>query len=265
MSNMIRFMKTGRERLVFGIAFLAAAVLFIALSVGAATTLSTNISTAGTLAVTGASTLTGNVAAGGAISVTGASTLVGNVTAVGNVHVGTDLNISGGDIGLGSGSATTTISSSGGLLGIASTTPWGLLSVEQISGTLQQPVFVVGDQGTSTAHFKIDQKGKSSFGGGTGITDLAFGSCTLGAVTLEVAGDTGAQDIGHTSCTDATGVDANMYTVVQVLGGDWFNDVVIVSASSTDADTINFVLKNTSTTTARTLAGTETVSFIGIR
>jgi len=232
---------SGKEKLLLFVAFVAAAALFIAISVGAATTLSTNISTGGTLTVTGV------------------------VTAVGNVHAGTDLSVSGGDFNLGTGSATTTVTSASGLLGVASTAPWGLLSVEQISGTLQQPVFVVGDTGTSTAHFKIDQKGRSSFGGGTGITDLAFGSCTLAAATVEVAGDQNAQDVAHTSCTDATGVDSSMNTIVQVLGGDWFSDVIIVSASSTGANTINFVIRNTSTTTARTLAGTETVSFIGIR
>jgi len=77
--------------------FLAAAVLFIAISVVAATTLSTNITTDGTV-------------------------------------------------------------------GVATTSPWGALSVEQTSGGLQSPVFVVSDQGTSTPHIFVSQKGRVGIG-----------------------------------------------------------------------------------------------------
>jgi hypothetical protein len=61
-------------------------VLFVTGVVGAATTISTNIVTEGTLAVTGASTLTGAVTASDTLTVastlgvTGASTLTGGVT-----------------------------------------------------------------------------------------------------------------------------------------------------------------------------------------
>jgi len=55
-------------------------VLFVTLVANAVTTISTNIVTGGTLAVTGASTLTGNVTAEGTLTVDGASTLTGNVT-----------------------------------------------------------------------------------------------------------------------------------------------------------------------------------------
>jgi len=43
-------------------------------------------------------------------------------------------------------------------LGVATSSPWGTLSVEQTSGGLQSPVFVVGDQGTSSPHIFINQR-----------------------------------------------------------------------------------------------------------
>ena len=55
-------------------------VLVISLVVDAASTISTNLATGGTLTVDGASTLTGNVTAAGTLAVTGASTLTGDVT-----------------------------------------------------------------------------------------------------------------------------------------------------------------------------------------
>lgn len=55
-------------------------VMAVALVGSAATTISTDISTGGTLSVTGASTLTGNVSAAGTLAVTGATTLTGLTT-----------------------------------------------------------------------------------------------------------------------------------------------------------------------------------------
>lgn len=63
-------------------------VLFVTGVVGAATTISTNINTAGTLTVTGASTLTGNVSAAGTLAVTGVSTLTGTSTHTAGAIVG---------------------------------------------------------------------------------------------------------------------------------------------------------------------------------
>ncbi|MDP3989092.1 MAG: hypothetical protein Q8P93_02565 [bacterium] len=73
------------------------------LAVTGASTLTGNVTAAGTLAVTGASTLTGNVTAEGTLAVTGASTLTGAVTTVAAATVGTDLTVtSGARVGTGS-------------------------------------------------------------------------------------------------------------------------------------------------------------------
>ena len=58
----------------------------------AATTISTNISTGGTLAVTGASTLTGNVTAAGTLAVTGATTQTGLLTTTAGITSGSNIN-----------------------------------------------------------------------------------------------------------------------------------------------------------------------------
>ncbi len=48
-------------------------------------------------------------------------------------------------------------------VGISSSTPWGMFSVEQTNGTTS-PVFVVGDQGTSTPHLYIGANGRVGVG-----------------------------------------------------------------------------------------------------
>lgn len=105
--------------------------LFIAVSVGAATTISTNISTGGTLSVTGASTLTGLTTIGFASS-TGQS-LTGNIQVTGNI--------------LANGYATTTgsngnIATEGTLtsVGLASTTSL-VVGGNSTNGTISGAIF----------------------------------------------------------------------------------------------------------------------------
>jgi hypothetical protein len=129
---------------------------FVALATNAATTISTNINTGGTL------------------TVTGVSTLIGAVTATG------DISTNGGDISIGTGSATTTLTSSSGYLGIASTTPWGGLSIEAETLTGDAPIFVIGDQGTATPMFYVS--------GNDGRIGIGTSSPSTGA--LSVLGDT---------------------------------------------------------------------------
>src|SRR3989338_1367823 len=53
----------------------------------------------------------------------------------------------------------------GGNVGIGTTSPWGVFSVDQASTTAyNKPVFVVGDNGTTTPFFFITQKGVVGFG-----------------------------------------------------------------------------------------------------
>lgn len=67
-----------------------------------------------------------------------------------------------------------------GTMGVGSTTPWGLMSVESTSSAgADTPIFVVGDQGTSTPMFYI--------GGNTG--NVGIGTSSPSATGLGVVGD----------------------------------------------------------------------------
>ncbi|MBI2023574.1 DUF5011 domain-containing protein, partial [Candidatus Giovannonibacteria bacterium] len=76
------------------------------------------------------------------------------------LRVNGDADLYGADLRLGTGSATTTLTSAAGFLGIASTSPWGLLSINPngISG----PEFVVGS--SSATHFVVTNGGKTGIG-----------------------------------------------------------------------------------------------------
>src|SRR3989344_1149531 len=211
-------------------------LLFVFLTVSAATTISTNIDTGGTLNVTGNATFAG------------------------------DASINGGDLNLGTCSATTTMSSSAGLSGIASTTPWGQFSVEYSSiVTATAPVFVVADSGTTTPSLIVDGMGRvgissstpyvtlgitgtttSSAGAviginGSGISQIRFGTCTYNPGAAITASSTLS-----TNCTSATGVttaDKVFVTPVNIEDG-----LVMTSASSTANDVIQVSVLNTGQT-----------------
>jgi hypothetical protein len=80
-----------------------------------------------------------------------------------------------------------------GNTGIGTTTPWGTLSVEQIAGqTPLKPIFVVGDNGTSSPFMFVSQKGNVGVGTPAPITQFhvagavpkgATGSISTGAST----------------------------------------------------------------------------------
>ena len=124
--------------------------------------------------------------------------------------------------------------------------------------------FAVGTSATSTAG-AIDTTGNVHIGGnlqlstGTAINKILFsGTCTvnppaLAAMGNDATGDTAIGDKGNASCTDATGVTTSSFVFMSGAPAGWINDVIIVNASSTADNTINFVFKNTSTTTANNI------------
>src|SRR3990167_7267040 len=124
--------------------------------------------------------------------------------------------------------------------------------------------FAVGTSATSTAG-AIDTTGNVHIGGnlqlstGTAINKILFsGTCNvnppaLAAMGNDATGDTAIGDKGNASCTDATGVTTSSFVFMSGAPAGWINDVIIVNASSTADNTINFVFKNTSTTTANNI------------
>lgn len=98
-------------------------------------------------------------------------------------------------------------------VGIASTTPWGLFSVEAVQGTVNTnvPIFVVGDQGTSTPRLLVNANGRVGIATSTpeqeiGMTgDLSIGSGATTTVFLDsTAAVTGA-------CLQMRGSNGTLY------------------------------------------------------
>ena len=155
---------------------------FNTLSVSGATSLSGNTTIGGTLNVSGETTLN-NLIVNGTFNLVGSSSLgnasstnftvsdtgwinqlkvTGTATTTFNNPI---TSASGNFIVAGDSASNLLLSPYGGNIGIGTTSPWGLLSVDQTSGSgALKPLFVVGDNGTSTPFFFITQKGVSSFG-----------------------------------------------------------------------------------------------------
>ncbi len=249
---MIKISKVRENFFRFGLiasGFFAAA----AMSVWAATTISTNLSTGGTLEVTGLSTIAGANLSGvfnasstahvsgntilSTLTASGLSTLAG-VNASGVVNASSTAHVDG-----------VVMFKSPLYVGTSSTDNTRNLGMEGnalITGRLR-----VGGI-TSTSTVKVGSSG-------TAITQILFsGTCTVNPPALQAmggtpAGDSAIGDTSHASCVDATGVTTSDRVFISGPPAGWINDVVIVNASSTGVDTINFVFKNTSTTTANNI------------
>jgi len=231
------------------VAFLVAAVFFVAISVWA-TTIGTNIDATGTL---GAATSTpwgtlaveqradqGELKPVFVVGDSGTSSPAIFVSQKGVVSFGSStptatlLNL--GDVAIGRNGSTNDVYISGGLgVGNATTTDGNL----EVNGRTLTATLAVGT------------------GNGNVVDRMVHGTCTVNPPSLS-AGDT-----GHAACTDATGVTASDRVLTGVEGSAWLDDVVITAASSTAADTINFVFKNTSTTTIRDIASGVHIYYFG--
>ena len=163
----------------------------VAATVSAATTISTNISTEGTLAVTGASTLTGAVSAASTLAVTGAATLSSTLGVTGLTSLST-------------ASTTGAVSVAGALWvgGNATTTAAGAISTES-SLTVSGATVLNGGLTMDTNKFTVaDTTGNTSIGGTLGVTGLT--SLTTASSTELVTLDS----LELTSTLDALVADA---------------------------------------------------------
>lgn len=212
----------------------------------------------------------------------GSSTPSGLFLNVGDVvigrHTGTnDLYVSGG---LGIGNATTTdngfvigadiltvyANSNIGMFGTSSPILIDGLSLGGAAGT-HADVYVsgglgVGDATTTDGNIQVSGRTvttKLAVGTGNGnvASRIVHGTCTVNPPSLHAGG------MGHASCTDATGVTSSDRVVVGVEGAAWLDDVVITAASSTANNTIDFLFKNTSTTTIRDIASGVHIYYFG--
>ncbi|MBI4121492.1 MAG: hypothetical protein HY470_00855, partial [Candidatus Ryanbacteria bacterium] len=102
-----------------------------------------------------------------------------------------------------------------GTIGVGSSTPWGQLTVDQIAdhGRLK-PIFVVGDNGTTSPFIFVSQKGVVSLGSTspTGLLNKP-GDLVIGSSTLAAAGDHDHNDVfimGGLGVGNATTSDGNL-------------------------------------------------------
>lgn len=207
----------------------------------AATTISTNISTGGTLSVTGASTLSSTLGVTGLSTLTGgyvsqaSSTVVGAFTTTGANSFGSTLGVTGlstltgGYVSQASSTVVGAFTQSSGLATFSQASTTGLHTLT--GGFLSTASSTV--VGTTT----ISGPGNSAglVLNTTAISQLLFGTCTVNS------GAIAASTTVSTTCT-ATGV--NTGSKVFVTPQSLPNQVVFTGASSTAANTIQVSLYN---------------------
>lgn len=189
-----------------------------------------------------------------------------------------DLYVSGG---LGVGNATTTdngfvigaglftVYANGniGMIGTSSPALTDGVSIGTDTAGTNADVYVSGGLGVgdaTTTDDNIQVKGRTittklvvGTGNGNVASRIVHGTCTVNPPSLHAGGT------GHAACTDATGVTSSDRVLVGVEGAAWLDDVDVTAASSTANDTINFVFKNTSTTTVRDVASGVHIYYFG--
>ena len=242
---------------------LALAVVFVGAGIAqAATTISTNVSTDGTLAVTGASTLTGLTSmiqasstrfsvhgtayfggtATSTFSSAGALTLVAALSGTSGTF-STTLGVTG--VTTLSNSSTTQSATIAGPLwinGNATTTAAGALS-------LQSTLDVTGNTtlaSTTATTMKVGQVG-------TGMTRIVAGYCVTGSVSILATAGTASSTQTYANCSPftAAGVAVTLTTAdrVFVQATSSLPYYVTLQAASSTANAINVSLVNTSTST----------------
>lgn len=203
-----------------------AGVLLVVGTAGAATTISTNISTGGTLAVTGASTLTGLTS-----MIQASSTRF-------SVH----------DTAYFGGTATSTFTSAGVLSlqngETISNATNGTIAITAtnvtFSGLASSTTFMVGDDQPST------------------ISGLIFGTCTA---SLTVTASSSA----YANCTGATGVTSNYKVFVQATSSMPTRLHIVAASSTATTGTINLLVENTGITGGNVTASVNTLNFWAVR
>lgn len=210
----------------------------------AASTISTNIQTDGTLSVTGVSTFTGLVT-----SLNASTTLLSNT---GVAYFG--------------GTATTTIGTAG-FVGVGTSSPWGMLSVNPTALGSGIPEFVIGSStatrvivdgtgnvgiGNSGPTTKLEVTGTASssavvIGGGTTVTRMQKGTCDI-----LISGPLAASTTTQWDCA-VTGVQSGDTVFVQtpitnrtyeVAGGFATSFSIVGANASTTAGYITFKIAN---------------------
>lgn len=203
-----------------------AGVLFVVGTATAATTISTNISTGGTLAVTGASTLTGLTS-----MIQASSTRF-------SVH----------DTAYFGGTATSTFTSAGVL---------SLQNGETISNATDNTIAITSTNVTfsglaSSTTMKVGNDNVST------VSGIIFGTCTA---SLTVTASSSA----YADCTGATGVTSSYKVFVEATSSLPTRLNIVAASSTATAGTINLLVENTGITGGNVTASVNTLNFWAVR
>jgi hypothetical protein len=257
---------------------------FVAVAVNGATTISTNVSTGGTLSVTGASTLTGltsmiqasstrmsvfdtayfggsatstfdssgNLSVIGTLGVTGVSTLTGRTDMI----QASSTRMSVFDTAYFGGSATSTFSSTGALTLITDLT---LQNGETISNSTNGTITLGATNmvlvGTaSTSAIKVGNGASPST-----ISGLVFGYCTVADIAIT------ASTSAFMDCTGATGVVSGDKIFIQATSSLPARVYVQSASSTATAGTIQLQLFNTGIDAGDVATAVESFNFWAVR
>ncbi len=271
MKSYLSFFRNSQFQSVLAGALLAG--LFTAASVYGATTISTNISTGGTLSATGASTLTGAVTTAGAVTLGDAAgdaiIITGNASTSNSFEVNNDLYVNGYATTTG---ASGNFATAGTLTAIgqttlvnASTTRLSIFSNLLIGGT--STTTIVGGSAPSTIPYasttaldvvsQLGVFGTASFGGTATTTVNSAGviaTQTKAANTITFASTTGIDISGYASstrisCLNNCAFGSTATTTIDSTG--------VISTQTTLANTITYA--STTAVTATTASTTNLI------
>src|SRR3990167_8318012 len=98
-------------------------------------------------------------------------------------------------------------------IGIASSTLWGIFSIEQ--GVGSSPLLVIGDQGTSTPHFIVTTFGNVGIGTSSPATTSNLAIQSTGTSTLNLHSSSATKG----GCIQLEGPDGNMFSLYATSAG----------------------------------------------
>ena len=260
MSNISRFFDTRR---VTGVVLATLLSLFlVALITYGATTISTNVSTGGTLDVTGATTLNAAVTLGDAV--TDNITITGNATSSNTFNVAGNFKVNG---------YATTSGSSGNFATAGTLTVTGATELNgavTLGDAAVDAIIITGNASTTNSLTigKTASTTKLVVGGddvhGT-FASIIFGTCNLTATTLS------ASTTKNFPCTSATGVrttDKVLVNATSTLVSGGYIEQIYIRAASSSADNnnqINVDITNSGITSGVDKAISGTLQFWAYR
>lgn len=269
----LRFKKFNFKEYISVIISIFVSFIFVFFTVYGASTISSNISTDGTLSVTGVSTFTG-----GFVS-QASSTAVSNLNVRGALNASSTLTVTGlstffGGFITASSTATSTFSVGGALTASSTFQSTGAvrlystLRADDVS-TLAGFISTASSTAVDTLRVSGALTASTSISVGTGnnasvIAGMVAGFCTIPSTSI-TASSTGMATLAA-SCTGATGIISGDRIFLMATSSLVENNFVILSASSTTNGQIQVMIGETATSTSGTLStGIHSFNFWAVR